>query len=438
MNLLLAAAVGILGTQVWVLSSRGLPAKELEALSLVHRQILESYVEPQEGGRLLDRAIEGMVRTLDRWSAYIPPERVAGFEEENRGAYTGIGLLLAPGLGTTVLFPFPGSPAERAGIRVGDRIVQVDGTELAAIDPARLVQEAQKLLRGPAGTRMRLTVEREGTHLELEAERAEVRRRSVRWIRLLDAEHGVGYLHVTAFQPDTVAEVDAALQELLRQGARAVVLDLRFNTGGLLDQAILLANRFLPKGNLCSTRRRDRDTLEAHDARPQECRHPELPVVLLVNEETASASEVVAGALQDHARARLVGTRTYGKGVVQTIYRWKSLDFRLRLTTAHYYTPKGRNIQRGSGAESRPQDPGARGGIPADVVVELGKEQNERVRGGLGATEVPERYRVEVAAFAQASGLRLEQPLPPAEDPQLRAAVELAAGTGPATREGGR
>lgn len=419
----LATVPAIIGAFVlgvtWGDSLRGLPSEEATILRLAHEQILEQHVDEQDPGELLHTAIGAMVGSLDRYSAYVPPSAVRQFEEDTTGRYEGIGILMATDTSPiTVLYPMSGGPAEREGMQVGDQILAIDGEDMTGFSPDDLNQAARERLKGEAGLSVTLTVSRREEVFDLELKRGAVQRESVKWARLLDPEEGIGYLHISDFQEHTVMEFDQKVDELrsLYGGElAALVVDLRFNPGGILDECVALANRFVGEGAIVSLKRRSAETVQVYEADPAECTLPDLPVVVLVNRDSASASEVFAGALRDHGRAPLVGQRTYGKGYVQSIYRWKGMDFRLKLTTSHYYTPDGHRIEGGE-----------EGGLEPDRVVELDRDQTRRIHELLRELEPPARYRAAARALAEELGNPLSEPLPPEQDAQLLAALEEA------------
>ncbi len=408
-----------------------LPADELRALRIVHEQILREHVSPHEPDALLDAAIAAMVKSVDRYSAYVPATAVADFEHETTGSYEGVGITLAPAVTpATVYYIFSDGPAERAGLQVGDRIVRVEGEDATLWTKDEVIERARERLLGKPGTTVHLTVKgADDTARDVAIERGAVQQHSIKWVRWLDRTEGLGYVYLSTFQHKTPDELDAALAHLGAETTlRGLVLDLRGNSGGLLDECVAVANRFLAEGNILSLRKRGGVEVNRFDAEVAKATHPELPLVLLVDGESASASEVLAGALQDHHRAQLVGTRTFGKGVVQSIFRWANLDFRLKLTTAHYYTPSGRciegHLRRGDGGKNG--DAAGKGGLAPDVLVTLTTEQAREVLGRLAGYDIPARYKVAAAALATALGFRGElEPLGPDADPQLARALEV-------------
>ncbi len=428
-NMLLVLAAFLAGALLTGARGGSLPDAQATALRLVYDAVQKHHVEAQDPALLAERAIAGMVRGLDPYSQYIPPQHVKGFEEDTTGTYEGIGVLtstMAEG-GIVVRYPFPQGPAEKAGLTVGDRIVAVDGTALAGLGAAERSRVIGERLRGPAGSDVTVTIARQGREpFPVTVTRGPVQKPSVKWARLLDPAAGVGCLHVEDFHRDTAREFAAAVADLQAQGdgLRALIVDLRGNGGGLLDECLGLARQLVPSGNIVSMKRRGSEVVERHDAIPGQCTLPDLPLVLLVNGHSASASEVLAGALQDHGRAVVVGERTFGKGFVNTIYTWQGLPFRLKLTTAHYYTPNGRNIERphGRAAAGAPDE----GGILPDLPVATDAELRERIELALRDHEVPARYRAASAALARELGLTEAAPLGPDQDPQLDAALAEA------------
>lgn len=321
---------------------RASPYRRLGVLSQVMAHIENSYVDSLDEDRLIDGAIRGMVGTLDPHSSYLNAEEYALLESDTTGQFGGVGVEIdSRGDYLTVIAPIPGSPAARAGVRAGDEILAIEGRDARGLE----VDEAVRRMRGAPGSHVRVTFRRRGVEdpMRLDLVREIVHVSSVESHLL---EDGVGYVNLKSFQERSSEEVDRALDELTRASngrLRGLVLDLRNDPGGLLDEAILIADEFLNDGVIVSTRGRDgsaQDEARAHSAGTR----PDFPIVVIVNEYTASAAEIVAGALQDHHRAMLVGTRTFGKGSVQTVIDLPD-GGALKLTIARYFTPSGRSIQ---------------------------------------------------------------------------------------------
>jgi len=297
------------------------------------------YVDPAQREKLLDGAIRGMVAELDPHSSYMNPEEYADFLNDTEGKFGGIGVEVdIRDDEVTVISPIEGSPAERAGILPGDRILAVDGKPLMGIRIDRIVN----FMRGDAGTKVELTIGRTGEtdplHFTLTREVVHVT--SVEGKRL---DGGVLYLRLKQFQETTHDELLAVVGKAKKEGdVKGVLLDMRFNPGGLVDEAELVADEMLSSGGIYSTRHRGQ-ILDQRDATPGGAL-TSMPIVVLVNEYSASAAELVAGALQDNDRATIVGATTFGKGSVQTIFDLPG-GAGMRLTTMRYYTPSGRTIQ---------------------------------------------------------------------------------------------
>ena len=302
------------------------------------------YVDSVPTDSLYAKALAGMVRELgDPHSAVLSPERLKRLSESTSGNYAGLGLrVTVRDAWPTVIDALPGGPAERAGIRPGDRLVEIDGANTRGWTS----EEALKRMRGEPSTRVSLLVERPGVdgRMPYALRRDSVHVRAVRRIAVL--RDGVGYLDVNAFSGATTTEVRQGIDSLRAQGARAVILDLRSNAGGLLDEGVNVADLFLDRGqSVVSIRGRTPDANHVYvDREPQ--RWAGLPLVVLVNEGTASAAEIVAGALQDHDRALVVGAPTYGKGSAQSVFPLPTTGGAVKLTTALWYTPVGRSINR--------------------------------------------------------------------------------------------
>ena len=342
------------------------------------------YVDSLTDAQLYDKAVSGLLDELhDPHSVLLTAERLRSLNESTTGRYAGVGIQMDLREGwITVVAPLPGGPAERAGIRTGDRIVEVEGKSTAGWTS----EEASKALRGAPGTPLGLTVERPGVteHIPIRLKREEIRVSSVSHERMLGGD--VGYVDLTIFSEASARDLQAAIDKLRGQGMRKLVLDLRANPGGLLDQGVRVSELFLDPGQrVVSTRGRTPDaTAEfTDDAREP---WPDMPLVVLVDHGSASASEIVAGALQDQDRAVIVGLQSYGKGSAQTLFP-VSGSGALKLTIAKWYTPLGRSIDKpaptdedGDGTATPPKPVTVKtplgrtlvggGGITPDVVVD--------------------------------------------------------------------
>ncbi len=309
----------------------------------VFKRITEYYVEEVDSEVLMEAAIRGMLAALDPHSGYMDRSDVREMQVETRGEYGGIGLEVVMENGRMqVIAPMDDTPASEAGLRSGDYISHVNGESIRNMD----ISEAVELLRGPVGEAVTLTILRanEGGPFDVELVRRVIRLNAVR--HRIERDN-IGYLRLTTFTNENLTrDLMRAIGEIrseLGQNLRGYVIDLRNNPGGFLDQAISVTDLFLDRGEIVSIRGRHPDENERWNAKPGDIADG-LPVVILVNAGTASASEIVVGALQDHRRATIVGVRTFGKGVVQSVIPLDQ-DRAMRLTTARYYTPAGRSIQ---------------------------------------------------------------------------------------------
>ena len=300
------------------------------------------YVEPQTESDLYQKAIDGMLHELgDPHTVFMTGDEYNQLHVQTSGEYGGLGIQIAPREGyITAVGVLPETPAERAGIRVGDAILEVDGKDAKGWTD----DFAVKQLRGPVGTPIRLKIRRVGVDqpITFTIQREEIHVRSVPYAYL--AAPGVGYVDLTVFAQTSSQELRAAIDRLKAQGARKLVLDLRGNPGGLLDQGVAVSDLFLRRGqSIVETRARDPRESETFRATTDEAY--DLPMVVLVDPYSASAAEIVAGALQDHDRALVVGSTSYGKGSVQSLFRLSGGNY-LKMTTGKWYTPAGRSIQK--------------------------------------------------------------------------------------------
>jgi carboxyl-terminal processing protease len=312
---------------------------QLKVFSDVIELIQKDYVDEVEAKDLIQKAIQGMLQGLDPHSSLLPPDAFEDLQIDTKGKFTGIGIHITMQNGfVTVISPIEDTPAQKAGIESGDRIIKVDGTL------TKDLREAVRMMRGPKGSKVVVTILREGVKkpLDFEITRDEIPIQSVKSISL---KPGFGYVRISNFTGTTTQEFEKALEKLeaSEKPMKGLVLDLRNNGGGLLNQAISISDEFLDKGAIVSMKGREKKNTKVFNATPSPVQRT-YPIVVLINGGTASASEIVAGALQDHKRALVLGTTTFGKGSVQTVENLRD-GSGLKLTIARYYTPNGRSIQ---------------------------------------------------------------------------------------------
>lgn len=359
------------------------------ARALAHLEA--GYVDEVDQDALIQGAIRGMAASLDPHTMYLDPDEYRTLSDDTEGRFAGIGVEISVRDGwLEVLSVFEGGPADRAGILPGDRFLTLEG------HPARdvRIQDAVRLMRGPPGTEVRVAIRRDGRDegLELTLVRAYVEVSPVEAQLLPDR---ILHLRVRAFQANTTstlrAAIDAALVEVGSVGLAGVMLDLRNNPGGLLREAVLLSDEFLSEGTIVSTRGRDGRVLQSSEAHARGTR-PAWPMVVLVNGFSASAAEIVAGALQDHRRALVVGTTTFGKGSVQNLVELPD-GGALKMTIARYFTPSGRSIQA-SGIIPDVEVPAFSEEMVRRARVEAaGRLREADLRGHLEGSERPTRAR---------------------------------------------
>jgi len=324
----------------------------IQAWEIIHEQYVDQPVDDVE---LIRGSINGLMNSLDDpYTAYMDPDEYEIQSNSLQGEYTGIGAWVdTTGEYLTIMSPMPDSPAEEAGLEPGDQIVGIDGEDVTSLDPVEVLQ----LVLGPAGTKVELTVQREGSDelLQFSIGRAVIPVPSVE-SEILDDE--TGYLRLYTFGSSTSEEAREAVNNFLDEGVEGLILDLRNNTGGYVDAAIDTASIFIEEGTIMIEEWGD-GTRNEYNA-TGEVLIPEMPMVVIVNGGSASASEIVAGALQDYGRAELVGTQTFGKGLIQNWIPLVDENGAVRITTARWLTPDGRQIQGD--------------GLTPDVIIELSDE----------------------------------------------------------------
>src|SRR5271166_6138965 len=337
--------------------------KQLNLFGEVFERVRAEYVDDVSDDSLVESAINGMLTSLDPHSNYLNTKNFNDMKVQTRGEFGGLGIEVSMENGLVkVVSPIDDTPAARAGLKPGDLITHLDGDPVQGMT----LPEAVEKMRGLVGSEIKLTIRREGMEpFDVKLTRAMIRIQSVR--SHLEGDT-IGYIRITTFNEQTDVGLNNAMKNLKQQAGGkllGVVLDLRNDPGGLLDQAVAVADAFLEKGEIVSTRGRRSEDAQRYNARPGDIAAG-LPVAVLINGGSASASEIVAGALQDHHRAILLGTRSFGKGSVQTIIPLPGHGA-MRLTTARYYTPSGRSIQAK--------------GIDPDIVVEAAKieKTNEKL-----------------------------------------------------------
>ena len=394
---------------------------QLNLFADVFERIRSQYVKDVDDEELIEAAINGMLTSLDPHSTYLNSKRYENMRVQTTGEFGGLGIEVTMDKGVIlVVSPMDDTPAERAGVQAGDYITKIDGEQINGLT----LTEAVDKMRGKVGTDIDITIVREGESdvIEVTLTRAIIEVKSVRH----RIEDEIGYIRISSFTEKTTSglrEALDAIKEELGENMQGIVLDLRNNPGGLLDQAIAVSDTFLDRGEIVSTRTRNDKNIQRYNSRNGDSIDTK-SLVVLINGGSASASEIVAGALQDHRRAVVIGTKSFGKGSVQTVMPLRS-DGAMRLTTARYYTPSGRSIQAL--------------GISPDIIVEqpprqpVAEEAEETpkfrseadLRGALDNDSLTEDERAKIeeerAAAEEAAKLR-------DEDFQLAYAIDLLKG----------
>lgn len=401
----------------------------LNSLVEIKQRVDQAYVRPIDEKTLREGAIAGMLQVLDRHSFYVPPAQRQAFDEQIEGTFRGVGILVedaTSGEGLIVTRPLPDSPAQKAGVLAGDRIVGVDGERITDLERDLIIEK----IKGPIGTPVTLQVERaiedsqEPQILELTMERAHVFSPILDGYRLdasgnpifrIDDVEGVelGYIQLTGFTRGSAQQLADKITELVDDGISGLILDLRGNPGGLMGEAVGMADLFLDEGPIVTIRGEHVPERTLHAT--SEGAFTDLPLVILVNDFSASASEVLAGALADYDRATIVGTRTFGKGSVQDVFELFD-NGELKLTTAYYYLPGGRRVDRAASETAGSND----WGVIPDIVVPV----DYRDPAALGdSRRAPFPAQVKVAVDTLLSLIAAKQDVPAVSRPATREAA---------------
>ena len=384
--------------------------RQLNLFGDVFERVRADYVEKPDDGKLIESAINGMLSGLDPHSSYMEPKAFRDMQVQTRGEFGGLGIevTMEDGL-IKVVAPIDETPAAKAGVRANDIITKLDEEQVQGLT----LNQAVEKMRGAVNTKIKLTIMRKGTDkpIELSITRDVIRVRAVR----SRVEDDVGYIRVTQFNEQTTENLKKAITDLQAQipadKLKGFVLDMRNNPGGLLDQAISVSDAFLERGEIVSTRGRNAEETQRFSARAGDLIKNK-PVIVLINGGSASASEIVAGALQDHKRATLVGTRSFGKGSVQTIIPLGAGNGALRLTTARYFTPSGKSIQ----AKGITPDIEVLQDVPEDLKARTETKGESSLRGHLKAEG------------DEATGSQSYVPPDPKDDKALKLSLDLIRG----------
>ncbi|MCT8972465.1 S41 family peptidase [Microbaculum marinisediminis] len=416
LGMMVGAAATFAVSQPWHMSGAAEAAgnadtyRQLNLFGDVFERVKADYVEQPDDAQLVESAINGMLAALDPHSSYMSPKNYRDMQVQTRGEFGGLGIevTMEDGL-VKVVTPIDDTPAARAGVMAGDLITHLDGEAVLGLT----LSEAVEKMRGRVNTPIELTIRREGADepVEITVVRDIIQIRAVR----SNTEDDVGYIRITQFNEQTFENLKTAIEslegEIPADKLKGFVIDLRNNPGGLLDQAIAVSDTFLDRGEIVSTRGRNTDESQRYNARSGDLIKGK-PVIVLINGGSASASEIVAGALQDHRRATVVGTRSFGKGSVQTIIPLGS-NGALRLTTARYYTPSGRSIQAK--------------GIEPDIIIE--QEVPEELKGATTSKgESSLRGHLQSEAGKEEGGSSAYIPPEKEKDKQLNYALDLLRG----------
>ncbi|HXF53391.1 MAG TPA: S41 family peptidase [Hyphomicrobiaceae bacterium] len=396
--------------------------RHLDLFGDVLERVRTDYIEKPNDAQLIEAAINGMLSSLDPHSAYLSPKHYRDMQVQTRGEFGGLGIEVTQEQGTgvvKVVAPIDDTPAAKAGLLANDLITHLDGESIVGVT----LEQAVEKMRGPVNTPITLTIVRKGRDdpFDVRIVRDIIRINAVKWRLERDGE--VGYIKISTFNEQTHANLIKAVEAIKKEAGKRLkgfVIDLRNNPGGLLDQAVSVADDFLDKGAIVLTKGRNLEETDRKQANAGDIAEGR-PLVVLINGGSASASETVAGALQDHLRAIIIGTRSFGKGSVQTIIPLGPNNGAIRLTTARYYTPSGRSIQ-------------ARG-IDPDIVVEqeLPEElKSKEAPKPRGEANLRGHLKTEAKDGKEASGSSAYVPREPEKDTQLQFALDHVATGGKA------
>lgn len=346
--------------------------KTLQDIENIYQLIKDNFFKEPDKERAFENAMKGMVSGLDPYSEYMTADEYNDFISSTKGEYGGIGVEISLEEGIiTVIAPFEDTPAFRAGILPGDKILEINGESTEGLTTS----DCSKKVRGKPGTSVTLKIlhkDAEAT-VDITLVREVINMKSVKDVRIVDRKAHIGYLRVTAFQEDTADLFDEALKKLQSKQMESLIIDLRFNGGGLMDVALRMANRFIPSGILISLK--GKTINEEIKADSGDKAITDTQIVILVNGSSASASEILSGALHDHHRATLIGSHTYGKGSVQSVFTIrdtkKNVTGAVKLTTARYYTPSGKCLERDKGVKDF--------GIEPDILVEMSPQEEAKL-----------------------------------------------------------
>ena len=417
-NFLVGFVVGVLATIVVIQYLPRSSDPSLDHFTNVRDFVRETYVHEVTDEELVEHALHGMLSGLDNYSRFYDRHESEALNRETVGRYVGIGVVFRrPVEEGQVLFALPSSPADRAGVRVGDRFVRINGSKVAGLPGNGL----RDLLKASQDGLLEVdVVGRDGEERQLRIAPDEIIDPTVRHTTMLDEENKIGYIAVLSFSRETDEEFDRAVDFLMDRGMKGLVLDLRHNYGGVLESAARIAERFIPEGVIVSTE--GRGAPEIYHATASSATNKGLPLVVLVDEDSASASEVLAGALQDHRVAVIAGSPTYGKGMVQNIKPFKPFGTIAKVTSSYYYTPTHRNFERSA-------ETGKDYGIQPDVRVPINELERSVIHGFLGRYGPPLEAISALETWEAEEDTFLLERHPP--DPQLDAALALFEGTRP-------